>query len=211
MRIASLGVAGLLGAVIAGPTIVSGANVAAAVVQACPPATATVLERSGSARLYSSGGQLYGCLGMQTTRLGALAVRGHFGSTRVAHFALAGHYAGIDTADMGIDTLDATLGVFDLATGHRTAIAAATSPENRAESFISASSLAIDSAGTLAWVGARSAVGAFTPIYEVRTLGARGDQLLDSGAHIKAGSLTLRGHRLSWSDGGHERQAELTP
>jgi hypothetical protein len=161
--------------------------------------------------LYSSDGQLYGCLRTRTTRLGALDVRGHLAPTRVAHYALAGRYAGIDVAAMGIDTFDSTLIVIDLATGRRTASAPATSPENRAESFITASSLVIDPRGTLAWIGARSAVGAFTPIYELRTLGAHGDRLLDSGAHIRPASLTLTAHRLSWIDGATRRHAKLVP
>jgi hypothetical protein len=143
--------------------------------------------------------------------LGALDEARHFVQARVAHWALAGRYVGIDVATMGIDTFASMLSVIDLATGRRTASAPATAPENRAESFISATSLSIDPAGTLVWVGSRSAVGAFTPIYEVRALGEHGDQLLDSGAHIKPSSLTLSGHELSWIDGAHQRHAQLAP
>lgn len=185
--------------------------VAPAAAAGCTPAGARVLASSGAAQLYSSGGALYGCSGSRTTRLGVLTVSGHFAQTRVAHYALAGRYAGIDEADMGIDTFSSQLGVYDLASGRRTAMAPATSPENRAESFITASSLLIDPAGTLAWVGRRSAVGAFTPIYEVRTLGASGDRLLDSSTRIKASSLALRGRTLTWLDGTNRRHAQLQP
>ena len=179
--------------------------------RSCLPQAATVLAKSGAARLYSSGGQLYGCLGTRTTRLGALGVRGRFPHTRVTLYALAGRYAGIDVAAMGIDTFDSTLIVIDLATGRRVASAPATSPENRAESFITARSLVIDPGGTVAWVGARSAVGAFTPIYEVRALSAHGDRLLDSGTHIRPASLALTAHQLSWTDGTMRRHAQLEP
>jgi len=177
----------------------------------CLPRAATVVANSGAARLYSSNGQLYGCLGTRATRLGPLGVRKRFQPTRVAHYVLAGRYAGIDVAAMGVDTFDSTLVVIDLASGRRTASAPATSPENRAESFITASSLVIDTRGTLAWIGARSAVGAFTPTYEVRALGAHGDELLDAGAHIKTGSLALAAGQLSWTDGTTRRHAQLRP
>jgi hypothetical protein len=185
--------------------------VAPAAATGCTPAGASVLENSGAAQLYSSGGDLYGCAGARTTRLGVLSVGGHFAQTRVAHYALAGHYAGIDLADMGIDTFSSQVSVYDLDSGRRTATAPATSPENRAESFITVSSLVIDPAGTLAWVGRRSAVGAFTPIYEVRTLGASRDRLLDTSTRIEASSLALRGHALSWLDGTSRRHASLEP
>ena len=210
MSIRSWPVLALLGLVALGAGVI-GLIAAPGARRDCLPRAAKVLARSGDASLFSSGGHLYGCLGARTTRLGPLAARGRLAPTRVAQYALAGSYAGIDLAAMGIDTFDSKLVVIDLATGRRTASAPATSPENRAESFITANSLVIDQSGTIAWVGRRSAVGAFTPTYEIRTLGAHGGRLLDSGAHIRAASLVLSGHDLSWTDGTRRRHAKLEP
>ena len=91
-------------------------------------------------------------------------------ATRVALYALSPRFAGIDSVRMGVDTFASSVSIVDLSRGATIASAPATTPENRAEAFISATALAIDRHGTLAWIGSRSAVGAFpAPIYEVST------------------------------------------
>jgi len=197
-------------ATVLGVLSLSSVATAPAATAGCAPAGSRVLASSGTARLYSAAGTLYGCLGTTRTRLGALASRAHFERTRVAAYALSGRFAGLDVAQMGIDVFSSSVMVIDLKTGRSVATAPATSPEHRAESFVTVHGMVIDPAGTLAWIGERSAVGALTPVYEVRTLGRAGDRLLDSGAHIRPGSLTLHGRLLGWED-TTQRTSQLSP
>ena len=175
----------------------------------CVPAGLRTLRASGAARIFSQGSTLYGCLGARTTRLGSLRPTTPFPATRVALYALSPRYAGVDMVEMGVDTLSSTVKLVDLQTGRTTATAAATTPERRPESFVSVTAIALSATGTLAWIGERSAVGAFTPIYEVHTLSAAGHRLLAAAANIKPRSLRLHGDTLSWQAGGQNSSATL--
>jgi hypothetical protein len=175
----------------------------------CVPTAAKTLLKSGSARLYSQGTQLYGCLGSRRTRLGALRGTVPFPATRIALYTLSSRFAGIDSADMGVDTFSSTVALFDLRSGARIATAAATTPERRAESFLTVASMVVDVKGTLAWIGQRSAIGVTTPTFEVHALNASGNRLLASGAQIAPKSLRLHGETLTWQAGGQTRSATL--
>ena len=165
----------------------------------CPPSGARTLAVNGAAYLYTQSGSLYGCLGTRATRLGAAPAVRLPGAPRVALYALGPRYAGIALASMGVDTSSSVVAVVDLRSGRTVARAPATTPERRAESFISVTALLLDPHGTLAWIGARSAVGAFTPIFEVHTLTTAGaNHLLASSAQIDPRSLTLAGETLHW-------------
>ena len=134
------------------------------------------------------------------------------GSLRVALYALAPRYAGIDTLAMGVDTLSSQLSIVDLRSGLTVARAAATTPEKLPESFVTATALRIDAHGTLAWIGSRNAISQRTPIYEVHALTAAGSaRLIASGAQIAPHSLALAGTTVGWSDGGVARTATLAP
>jgi hypothetical protein len=202
-------------------TIAVTAAVLALAVAAAPPAAATtgcapsgahVLAASGGARIYVAGSKLAGCVAGRRTVLGnAPAVR-RPGSRRVALYALGPRFAGIDTLTMGVDTLSSQLSIVDLRSGRTVATAAATTPERLPESFVTATALRIDTHGTLAWIGSRSAIGQRIPVYEVHTLTAAGSaRLVASGPRIAPHSLTLAGTTLSWSDGGAARNATLVP
>jgi hypothetical protein len=204
---------GLIGVGVACGAMLAMAGAGASAAGGCAlPRAAVALARSGGGVLYSRGGALYGCDGGRTTKLGILENSRALGGTHIALHVLDGRYAGIDLRANGIDTLGSTVRVVDLASGRTVASASATSPENRAESFISvASQLVIDAHGTLAWIGSRSAVGAFRPVFEVRTLGSGGERLLDSGPRIRPKTLALHGRVLTWSDDGRGREATLSP
>jgi len=188
----------------------SGAGAAAG---GCAPAGARVLAAAGGARLYVTGSALYGCLaGGRRTRLGGAPSGSRLGATRVALYAVTPRYAGIDTLRMGVDTLASSVSIVDLRSGATLASAPASTPENRAESFQSASALVLAPDGTLAWIGSRSAVGAFAPIREVHTLDAAGaERMLASGTAIAPHSLALSGGTLRWTQDGHARHAPLRP
>jgi hypothetical protein len=175
----------------------------------CVPAAAKPLRSSGAAHIYSQGTVLYGCLGARRTRLGTLRGTVPFPATRIALYALSGGYAGIDTVQMGVDTFSSTVALVDLRTGATVATAPGTTPERRAESFITVTSIAVNDTGTLAWIGRRSAIGVPQPTYEVHALNAARRRLLASSATIAATSLRLRGDTISWRDGGRARSATL--
>jgi hypothetical protein len=177
----------------------------------CVPASARTLAAAGGARLYVLGSELFGCLGSTRILLGGAPDSRPLGVTRVARYALAPRFAGIATLRMGVDTLAASVSIVDLRAGATVASAPATTPELRAESFVDVSAIVIDARGTLAWIGSRSAVGAFTPIYEVHTLAGTGaDRLLASSTAIAPHSLQLRGGTLSWRQSGHRQTATIS-
>jgi hypothetical protein len=185
---------------------VSGAGAAPA---SCVPAAAQLLRSAGSARLYTEGGVLYGCLGARHTRLGHLRGSVPFPATRIALYTLSSAYAGIDTIRMGVDTFASSVALIDLRTGATRATAPGTTPERRPESFITVASMAVTATGALAWIGQRSAIGVPAPTFEVHALSAARNRLLASASDISPRSLTLRGRTLSWQAGGHTRTATL--
>jgi hypothetical protein len=203
--------AGVLRGGILAAAAVLGAAVAAADARpapsSCAPPHAKILATSGNARIYSLTGAIYGCLGHRDTLLAGGPSSGP--ATRVGLYALAGRYAGTDVVQMGVDTLSSTVFVTDLGSGATVATAAATTPENRAESFTSVSALRVTSSGALAWIGRRSAIGASTPIYEVHTLRGRSNHLLATSTAIAPHSLALKGSTLSWTQGGRTRTARM--
>ena len=173
----------------------------------CAPAGAMVLASSASAQLYRAGPNVYGCFGSRDTLLGPGPALSH--PTRIAREVLAGHFAGVDVAQMGVDTFASTVKIVNLATGATVGSAPATAPLRRAESFIQVTAMAITPAGTLAWIGSASAIGMLTPIYEVRTLHGASEHLLASGPKISPHSLVLSGTTLRWRANGRTHTASL--
>jgi hypothetical protein len=194
-------------AVVLAPLALAGA--AGGTQASCVPAAATTLRSAGAARIYSEGSVLYGCLGARQTRLGPLRGTLPSPATRIVLYALSSGYAGVDTLDMGTDTASSTVSLVSLRTGATIAAAPATTPELRAESFATVTSMAVNATGTLAWIGERGAIGVTTPTFEVHALNAARSRLLASSATIAPKSIGLRGRKLSWRDGGHTRSATL--
>jgi len=157
-----------------------------------------VLASSGGARLYSAGGSVYGCLGSRRTLLGPGPALSH--PTRIAREVLAGRYAGVDLAQMGVDTFSSSVKLVDLGSGKTLAGGPATSPERRAESLIQVRAMAINANGVLAWIGTRSAVGAFQPIYELHVLSSTVRVEVAAGT-VPLAELQLGLTRLRWRKG----------
>lgn len=174
----------------------------------CVPPGSTTLRASGAARLYSRGSALFGCLGTRDTKLGSLRGTVPFPARRIVRYALSSRYAGIDTVDMGVDTLASTVALVDLRTGATVASVPATTPERAPESFVSVSAIAVGPSGVLAWIGERSSIGALKPVYEVHALVGTRNRLLASSA-TKPTSLRLRGNELLWQSGGQTRSATV--
>ena len=174
----------------------------------CAPSAAKVLRASALAQLYSQGGVLYGCTAARQTRLGALRGTRPAPGTRIALYALAGHYAGLDTAQMGIDTFDSSVSVYDLRSGRRIATAPGTTPEGRAESFMTVSVIAVNRDGVLAWIGQRSAVGVAQPTYELHLLKAGTNTILATNT-VKVANLKLTATTIAWTDATGRRSKRL--
>jgi len=178
------------------------AAAAGATPASCVPSGFNTLRAAGAARVYSHAGELYACLGTRRTRLGALRGTVTFPARRVALYALSSRYAATDTIDNGVDTLASSVSLIDLRSGATISSAPATTPERAAESFVTASAIAVSATGALAWIGQRSAIGAPGPIYEVHArLLAGPDRLLASSA-VKPVALELHGNTLSWKTAG---------
>lgn len=175
------------------------ASVASAATPGCAPAGAKVLEASAGARVYSSNGSYYGCVGARHTRLGAVAGTPTAPATRVARFALATPYAAVDSVQMGVDNLASRVSLVDLRSGATVASAPAAKPPVRAESFITVTEMALNAGGVLAWVARIGAIGQSQPNYELHLLEHRSDQTVAAGT-IPIVGLALTRTRVSWSE-----------
>jgi hypothetical protein len=173
---------------------------ASAATAGCAPAGAKVLASSGAARLYSSANALYGCVGKRRSLLGSLTGTHAAPATRVARYLLAGDYAGIDTVQMGVDNLAATLTLVDLQTGATLAHSPATTGPPEAESFSTVTALAVNSNGILAWIGKRSAVGHPTAEYEL-FIATRTHTSANASATVPLTHLQLTNKTLSYTLG----------
>ncbi len=192
-------------------TLVALASSAGAAPASCAPPASKTLRASGAARIYSVGSELFGCLGVRRTRLGALRGTVRFPARRVVLYTLNPHYAGVDTVEMGVDTLASTVTLFDLSSGTALASAPATTPERAAESFSSVTELAVNATGTLAWIGRRSAVGARSAVYELHVLTAQRETLIATGTGV-IDSMIVKPGTLSWRFGsGPRRSISLQP
>jgi hypothetical protein len=116
-------------------------------------------------------------------------------------FALIGH-AGED-----LGTLHPT--VLNVATGHKQAY------NTSAEGFstLKLTALAVNAQGAAAWVYEQFPLDADEGIRqrEVQKGDANGFAVLDKGLGIDPASLTLDGTSLTWTDGGQQQRATLTP
>jgi len=176
----------------------------------------------GSARVFSApaprgagkgalqGGQrrIYGCLFKRGAAVALITGKSEL--TRVGRVVLRGATVAFERDFMGVDFSDSSVSTLELATGHRTTFPSWTFGEpGLPESFYSVTDLALDAAGSAAWITRRTGVSG--PVgYEVLGAPRKGHAvLMDSGAGIDPRSLALGGGRLSWLNGGVRRSAAL--
>ena len=166
-------------------------------------------------RLYVEGGALYGCLGARAdaARRGARAARRarrDAGRAPRARQPLRRHrHAARWASTRSARRCRSSTSRSGATRGQR----AGDDARGRAPSRSSTVDRARDRrrGGTLAWIGSRSAVGAFTPIYEVHTLTVAGRRppARERRRRSRRGSLALRGETVSWRQGGRERSAAI--
>jgi hypothetical protein len=176
----------------------------------CGPASARTLAASSSARVYASGGSVFGCStrAAGSTQLGQ--VRSCIGRPQVGPAVVKGELAAFGLRRCGVDTGQASVVVERLDTRRTLHSASAFTGRLRPESYTQVTSLVLKPDGSVAWIGtAASVVNPNSQSVEVHALGRAGGRVLDSGAAIAVGSLRLHGSVLSWRHGSRTRNARL--
>jgi hypothetical protein len=177
---------------------------------ACGPAGAQTLAVDRVARVYQSGGNVYGCFTTtgHTYVLGASARSIREG--RAGPIALAGRYVAYGYARFGVDTVSATVVVRDLGNGRQVRSGPATTKPVGPEFFQSVASIVVKADGAVAWIGqSGSIIRHGSSEIEVDKADAHGISLLDSGSGIDPRSLRLHGSAVSWRRSGRSRSASL--
>ena len=175
----------------------------------CGPARAKTLAVDQTARVYESGGNVYGCstASRRSYRLGASARSIREG--RAGPIALAGTDVAYGYTVYGVDTVSAQVRVRDLATGKQLRSEPATTAPARVEFRESVDSVVVRSDGAVAWIGESGSVISGPTTTEVDRADARGLAKVDSGSGIDVHSLRLHGATVTWRHGGRSRSASL--
>jgi hypothetical protein len=176
----------------------------------CGPAGAHTLAASGVARVYSLGGQVYGCSGTtgKTVHLGRSSVCE--GGDEIGPAAVAGELAAYGAAICGVDTGSASVVVRRLSDGKQLLSEPATTRPLGPESYQWVDSVVAKSDGAIAWIGVGNSIIGHGPLtVEVFRATAHGRALLDSGESVDPRSLRLHGSKLTWKDDGAARSATL--
>jgi hypothetical protein len=187
----------------------SGGTTASASPAACGPSGARTLAVDHAARVYQSGGNVYGCsaLARHAYFLGADARSIRQG--RAGPIALAGRAVAYGFTRFGVDTISATVIVRDLGDGRQLRSEPATTGPLRPEFTQLVASIVVKPDGAVAWIGEGGSVISGTRGVEVDKADAHGLARLDSGGGIDVRSLRLAGSRLAWRHGGRSRSASL--
>jgi hypothetical protein len=175
----------------------------------CGPSGARTLAVDRRARVYALGDSVYGCAGGARSgyRLGLYVscLRG----PRVGPFALAGSLVAYGDERCGVDTGRTSVLVRRLTDGHQLAGAPALSVPLGPESYVTVTSIVLESDGHAAWIAAGRAIVAGHSATAVMALDGQGVHQLDRGTGISPGSLQWHGHIVRWRDGGRWRTARL--
>ena len=194
---------------IGGAGIVGGAGIAtAAGGPVCGPASGHTVASDASARVYESGGHVFGCAkGHASYRLGNARFCNN--TNLISPVRVAGTLAAYGDETCGVDTGSTTVIVRVLTNDRKIAEQSAITGPGLVESYTTVTSLVLKSTGAVAWIASeRSVVGHGSKI-EVESRVGKRFTLLDSGSTIAPASLRLRGSTLSWRDGSSVRTGHL--
>lgn len=175
----------------------------------CGPSGAHTLAADSRARVYASGGSVYGCANSSGHSYLLAANQSRLGQPRVGKIALAGVDAAYSETSHGVDTASATVTVRRLDTGRTLRSLAATTQPVGPESFQSVDSLVVKADGSVAWIVVAPSIVRHSSQIEVDRADRRGEATLDTGRGINSSSLRLNGSSLSWRDGGTLRSSTL--
>jgi hypothetical protein len=176
----------------------------------CGPSAARTLAVDRVARVYQSGGGVYGCstAGRRSYRLGAGARSIREG--RAGPIALAGVDVAYGLTRYGVDTVGAQAVVRNLRNGGQLRSEPATAGRLGVEFFESIAAVVVKPGGAVAWIAqGGSVIPAGHGVIQVSKADARGRALLDSGSGIDVRSLRLLGSTLSWRHDGRVETARL--
>jgi hypothetical protein len=177
---------------------------------ACGPASAKTLAASSKARVYVSGGLVYGCahagkrqylLGQRASCLG--------GRTRVAPVAVSGVLVAYGSQQCGVDTGRSTVVVRRLTDGSTLSQQPATTTPTGPESYVMVTALVLAGDGAAAWISVSHSIVGGHSTTEVHALDRHGTRRLDHGAAVGTAQLRLAGTKVSWKHGTAWRSATL--
>jgi hypothetical protein len=186
----------------------------------CPPASAHVLARGRSLRVYSLGSRtpastrIEACVTGRGRRMTLLAPAKGSGLRRsLGGFAFAGTKLAYVEDQFGVDSGSLNIVVVDVA--HRRVLRVLRGVGGYVDAGILGSSqigqVVLGASGSVAWIteahGPRANPTLAVAVHAASLTGAI--STLDEGPDIEFGSLTLSGTQLGWRHGGAERHAPL--
>lgn len=176
---------------------------------ACGPSSGQTLLSNRQARVYASGGFVYGCAtgAGRSYRLGS--VTNCMRSARAAPIRLAGGIVAYGLQRCGVDTGSSQVLVQRLSDGRQLRMLSATTSPRAPESYEQVASLVVRADGAVAWIGVAHSIVRHTQDIEVHRGDRRGSRELDSGPAVIPGSLRLVGTTLTWRHGTATRTASL--
>jgi hypothetical protein len=177
---------------------------------ACGPGHAKTLASDRAARVYSQGGNVYGCAraGHQSFRLGTLA--NSMSEGRAGPVNLAGTDVAYGLTYYGIDTISADIVVRSLTDGAVLRRRDSWAGSVAVEYFQTVNDIVVKRDGSVAWIAtAGSIVSRGSADTEVEKSDRTSGTLLDKSKQIRVHSLLLSGSQLSWRDGSATRHATL--
>jgi hypothetical protein len=177
---------------------------------ACGPQGARTLAKDRGARVYETGGSVYGCA-TRSGRITRLGTTGDCigGGASVNHVALAADTVAYGLHHCGVDTGFTQVLVQRLRDGARLGSFSATEKSLGPEATNFVDSLVVRADGATAWIATGQSIISPARDIEVRTGHGSHRQLLDSAPGVNTKSLRLHGSRLTWRNGGAERSAIL--
>jgi hypothetical protein len=177
---------------------------------ACGTPQARTLAASTTARVFLAGEIVSGCAaGGSTSYVLGRQGAGCLGAGRVQALAVAGDLAAYGLERCGVDTGRTMVTVRRLTDGKVLASRPAITNAVAVESYQSVSSLVLKPDGAVAWVAVLGSVLGHRHATEVHKLDGHGEVLLDSGASLAPGPLTLAGATVHWKHGTGSRSATL--
>lgn len=176
----------------------------------CGPAHAKTFASNRAARVYSKGGNVYGCArtGDQSFLLGT--VGNSFSEGRVGPVALAGVDVAYGLTTYGVDTVSAQVVVKSLTNGAVVRQESSWTGPVAAEFFQMVDAIVVKKDGSVAWIAtAGSIISSNATTTEVEKSDHASGTLLDKSKQIKQHSLRLRGSKLTWKDGSATQRSTL--
>jgi hypothetical protein len=174
----------------------------------CGPAGARTLAASQQARVYVSGGIVYGCASNARKRIRLGEETSCIGTPLIDPVRVTGGLAAYGSETCGIDTGSTVVVVRRLTDGRQLRSKPATSPVGP-ESYESVTSLVVARDGAVGWIATGQSVGNHHAVVEVWRSDRRGTARLDSGSAVRSRSLRLTGSTLRWRHGTGTRTAPL--